>query len=326
LLSETVEIQRATRSRGRRRELLALLHTTRVLDTALKELIGRATLAHRWGFHSLWTGPGYLDQGWHPTVLLARVAAEGLDLAATARALRAEGAAVVKLVAKEPESTALRHFVGRRRELVASALVRTELNRAVLGLGERFHRRVTEVLKRIDLVRVNNQILDRAGANFRDVVEFTTYLVGRESIAPFLEARAQLFPSLYPDGDSPYNQYCAHWFTEHPDFADGGLVAVAWYEHGVRFLDVGEDGMIEEVGWFVPLGGSTSAAYWVTDEIVYTTDYQRGFDILRFTDEPAGGETAPPLVGQVSLPSATLPRPDVSTLLGDDTPFTCRLR
>jgi alkanesulfonate monooxygenase SsuD/methylene tetrahydromethanopterin reductase-like flavin-dependent oxidoreductase (luciferase family) len=48
----------------------------RARDTAFKELVERATLAHRWGFHSLWTGPGYLDQGWHPTVLLARVAAE----------------------------------------------------------------------------------------------------------------------------------------------------------------------------------------------------------------------------------------------------------
>jgi alkanesulfonate monooxygenase SsuD/methylene tetrahydromethanopterin reductase-like flavin-dependent oxidoreductase (luciferase family) len=51
-------------------------------DTAFKELLERATLAHRWGFHSLWTGPGYLNQGWHPTVLLSRVAAEvpGVEL------------------------------------------------------------------------------------------------------------------------------------------------------------------------------------------------------------------------------------------------------
>lgn len=39
LLAEAVEIQRSTKSRGRRRELLALLHTTRLLDTALKELL-----------------------------------------------------------------------------------------------------------------------------------------------------------------------------------------------------------------------------------------------------------------------------------------------
>ncbi len=49
------------------------------------------------------------------------------------------------------------------------------------------------------------QVLSRSGANFRNVVEFTTYLVGRDSIQPFLEARAALFPSLYPDGDYPPN-------------------------------------------------------------------------------------------------------------------------
>jgi alkanesulfonate monooxygenase SsuD/methylene tetrahydromethanopterin reductase-like flavin-dependent oxidoreductase (luciferase family) len=51
-------------------------------DIAFKELLERATLAQRCGFHSLWTGPGYLNQGWHGTVLLARVAAEapGMEL------------------------------------------------------------------------------------------------------------------------------------------------------------------------------------------------------------------------------------------------------
>lgn len=51
-------------------------------DTALTELLERAALAQRWGFHSLWTGPGYLNEGWHPTVLLARIAGEvpGVEL------------------------------------------------------------------------------------------------------------------------------------------------------------------------------------------------------------------------------------------------------
>jgi enamine deaminase RidA (YjgF/YER057c/UK114 family) len=49
------------------------------------------------------------------------------------------------------------------------------------------------------------QVLDRAGVTFRDVVEFTSYLVGRESIPPFLTARTELFPTLYPDGDYPPN-------------------------------------------------------------------------------------------------------------------------
>jgi alkanesulfonate monooxygenase SsuD/methylene tetrahydromethanopterin reductase-like flavin-dependent oxidoreductase (luciferase family) len=51
-------------------------------QTALKEVVERAALAQRWGFHSLWAGPGYLNQGWHGTVLLARIAAEapGMEL------------------------------------------------------------------------------------------------------------------------------------------------------------------------------------------------------------------------------------------------------
>jgi len=74
-----------------------------------------------------------------------------------------DSSAIVKLVAAEPESTALRRFVQRRRSLVASALVRTEVTRAVLGLGDPFLRRVAEVLGRIDLVRINNQVLSDAG-------------------------------------------------------------------------------------------------------------------------------------------------------------------
>lgn len=74
-----------------------------------------------------------------------------------------DSSAIVKLVAREPESPALRRFVRPLPALVASALARTEVNRAVLGLGERFHRRAADVLSRIDLVRVSNQVLDAAG-------------------------------------------------------------------------------------------------------------------------------------------------------------------
>ncbi|MDE2779821.1 MAG: RidA family protein [Chloroflexota bacterium] len=48
-------------------------------------------------------------------------------------------------------------------------------------------------------------ILDSVGASFSDVVEFTTYVVGRESVQPFMAARAEIFPSLFPDGDYPPN-------------------------------------------------------------------------------------------------------------------------
>ena len=48
-------------------------------------------------------------------------------------------------------------------------------------------------------------VLAGAGATFANVVAFTTYLVGRSSIQPFLDTRTQLFPSLFPDGDYPPN-------------------------------------------------------------------------------------------------------------------------
>jgi len=74
----------------------------------------------------------------------------------------------------------------------------------------------------------------------------------------------------------------SHWFQEHPDFKNGGLVAAGFYNHGTRFLQVSKAGKIEQAGWFLPHGGGTSAAYWINDEIVYAIDYQRGFDVLRY--------------------------------------------
>ena len=74
----------------------------------------------------------------------------------------------------------------------------------------------------------------------------------------------------------------SHWFQEHPTFKNGGLVAAGFYNHGTRFLDVAANGKVKEVAWHVPHAGGTSAAYWVTDRIVYAVDYQRGFDILKY--------------------------------------------
>ena len=47
------------------------------------------------------------------------------------------------------------------------------------------------------------KVLEAAGAGFEDVVEFTIYLVGVESVGPFLETRAEVFRDLYPDGGYP---------------------------------------------------------------------------------------------------------------------------
>lgn len=48
-------------------------------------------------------------------------------------------------------------------------------------------------------------LLAAAGANFGNVVEFTTYVVGRDSIQKFIYGRNEVYPSLYPEGDYPPN-------------------------------------------------------------------------------------------------------------------------
>ena len=74
----------------------------------------------------------------------------------------------------------------------------------------------------------------------------------------------------------------SHWFQHHPTFKNGGLIAAGFYNHGTRFLDVASSGKIKETGWFLPAAGGTSAAYWLTDKIVYAVDYQRGIDVIQY--------------------------------------------
>jgi LVIVD repeat len=76
-----------------------------------------------------------------------------------------------------------------------------------------------------------------------------------------------------------------HWFEEHPSFHNGGIIAAGFYDHGTRFLRVSDEGKVSEEGYFLPYRGDTSAAYWLTDEIVYAVDYERGIDILRYKGE-----------------------------------------
>jgi predicted nucleic acid-binding protein len=79
------------------------------------------------------------------------------------RASYLDSSAVVKLVVAEPESAALRAYLRRRRPLVSSALARTEVLRALLPAGEKAVAHGREMLRRLDLVRINDSILDAAG-------------------------------------------------------------------------------------------------------------------------------------------------------------------
>ena len=75
-----------------------------------------------------------------------------------------DSSALVKLAVREPESLALRRYLRRHRPLVASTLARTEVARALLPLGPEAVRRGHDVLARVGLVRINDRVLDAAGA------------------------------------------------------------------------------------------------------------------------------------------------------------------
>ena len=97
----------------------------------------------------------------------------------------------------------------------------------------------------------------------------------------------------YTTGDPRVNTIgCSgHWFDHQPDAdADGNyLVTAAWYEHGTRLIKVNAaTGKITQVGFYQPVVGSASQSLWIDSEYIYTIDYERGIDILRY--KPAAPE------------------------------------
>lgn len=104
-------------------------------------------------------------------------------------------------------------------------------------------------------------------------------------------------------GGFPAQTYCSHWFTPRPGYRNGGVVAAGWYEHGTRFLQVAANGQISEKGWFIPAGTTASAAYWVTKDLLYLIDYNRGLDIVKFHDDG----TAPRRTAGRGLPPTRAP-------------------
>ena len=84
------------------------------------------------------------------------------------------------------------------------------------------------------------------------------------------------------DSKAPLTVNCSsHWFDHR-----GGVAAVAWYEQGLRLLDVRNPRNIRQVGYYLPADGATWAAYWVpgSEDLVYTADVTRGIDVLRIDD------------------------------------------
>jgi hypothetical protein len=96
----------------------------------------------------------------------------------------------------------------------------------------------------------------------------------------------------------------AHYFTDRGD----GLVAIAFYGQGTRFLDVRNPKDIKQVGFFRPDDASTWAAYWRPGGYVYVADNTRGIDVLKIGALSNTAVTAPArdVPAPLNLPDATL--------------------
>ena len=75
------------------------------------------------------------------------------------RAVYLDSSAIVRLAVAEPESAALRRYLRGRSPLVASALAKVEVGRALLPVGDSAVRRGHEVLARLELLRVSDRVL-----------------------------------------------------------------------------------------------------------------------------------------------------------------------
>jgi predicted nucleic acid-binding protein len=74
-----------------------------------------------------------------------------------------DSSAIVKLVVREPESSALRRYLRRRQPVVTSGLARTEVLRALLPGGGDVVARGRVVLQRLDVIRMSDRLLQVAG-------------------------------------------------------------------------------------------------------------------------------------------------------------------
>jgi hypothetical protein len=129
-----------------------------------------------------------------------------------------------------------------------------------------------------------------------------------DSFKPFNGEIAEGNPAINALGCS------GHWFTER-----GGVVAAGWYEHGVRFFEIdATNGDIEQVGYFQPGATEASAAHWVNDEYVYTVDYARGIDILRF-------ERAAPAPSQAQFDASWLANLNDTGVLSSNERYLCAI-
>ena len=81
-----------------------------------------------------------------------------------------DSSALVKLVIVERESTALRRYLAANPRRVSCALARVEVIRAVRAHGTRAVTRARRLVRSLDLVRLDDELLDDAAALDRGVL------------------------------------------------------------------------------------------------------------------------------------------------------------
>lgn len=85
-------------------------------------------------------------------------------------AIYLDSSAIVKLVVRESESNALRRFLREHPTRVSSALARVEVVRAVRTQGPDAQQRALDVLGRVRLLRLDDEVLTAAGRLAPDVL------------------------------------------------------------------------------------------------------------------------------------------------------------
>jgi len=111
-----------------------------------------------------------------------------------------DSSAIVKLVAREPESAALHERVVEGGDAITSALALVEVQRAVRRItgGEVLLDRARSVLDRIALIKIDDAILERAahlepvGLLSLDAIHLATALSVQEHLEAFLVYDQQL--------------------------------------------------------------------------------------------------------------------------------------
>ena len=89
--------------------------------------------------------------------------------------------------------------------------VSVDLDGNIIGEGD-IEAQVNQVFKNL------GGVLEGVGATFQNVMEFTSYIVGRETFEGYARARAAIYEDIYPNGDMPPNTLLVISGLARPEF------------------------------------------------------------------------------------------------------------